>query len=240
MWQVIAVGFSLGLLGSVHCIGMCGPIALAIPVHNLPPFQRYAGIVLYNAGRVITYVFLGLIFSVIGQQLFIGNYQRMLSITIGVMIIVVLLLNILFRKQVYTFPLYRKFINRLQSSMAVFMRREHSLFSLLAIGFLNGWLPCGLVYIAISGAVALSDPAKGMLFMFGFGISTMPLMLSVSFLGNKFIKPYRLEIQRIMPVLIFCMGMLFILRGMNLGIPYLSPKIEQTSNGTDASCCHKK
>jgi sulfite exporter TauE/SafE len=240
MWATIAAGFMLGLLGSMHCIGMCGPIALALPVNHLSPLKKYTGIFLYNAGRVFTYVILGLVFSTIGQQLFIGNYQRYLSVAIGVLIILAVLLDVSHRTRFFTFPVYQRFLSKLQSSMAILLRQDNSILSLFVIGFLNGWLPCGLVYIAISAAVAISEPLKGMMFMMGFGLATWPVMVTVSWLGKKFITPYRLQLQRILPVLVICMGVLFILRGMNLGIPYLSPKIEQTAAGTDAACCHKK
>jgi uncharacterized protein len=240
MWPTLAAGFMLGLLGSMHCIGMCGPIALALPVHHLSPFKKYTGIFLYNAGRVFSYVILGLIFSAIGQRLFIGNYQRYLSIAIGILIVLAVLLDIAHRTRFVTCSVFQRFLSKLQSSMAVQLRKDNSILSLFIIGFLNGWLPCGLVYIAISAAVAISEPVKGMLFMMGFGLATWPVMVSVSWLGKKFITPYRLQLQRILPALMLCMGALFILRGMNLGIPYLSPKIEQSATGTDAACCHKK
>jgi sulfite exporter TauE/SafE len=240
MGATVAAGFVLGLLGSMHCIGMCGPIALALPVHHLSPLKKYTGILLYNAGRVFTYMILGLVFSTIGQQLFIGNYQRYLSIAIGVLIIFAVLLDLSNRNRILVIPFYQKFLSRLQSKMAGMLRQDKSILSLFGIGFLNGWLPCGLVYIAIPAAVALSEPVLGILFMLGFGLATWPVMISVSWLGKKISAPFRLQLQRILPALVLCMGILFIIRGLNLGIPYLSPKIEETETGTEAACCHKK
>lgn len=240
MGSTLAAGFMLGLLGSMHCIGMCGPIALALPVHHLSPLKKYTGILLYNAGRVFTYMILGWVFAAIGQQLFIGNYQRYLSIAIGVMIIFAVLLDLSNRSRLVVFPYYQKMLSGLQSKMATLLRKDNSVLSLFGIGFLNGWLPCGLVYIAIPAAVALSEPVQGVVFMLGFGLATWPVMVSVSWLGKKITTPFRLQLQRLLPAMILCMGILFIFRGLNLGIPYLSPKIEQTETGTGAECCHKK
>ena len=91
--ELVLAAISLGLLGSFHCIGMCGPIALALPVHQYSPFKKYLGIFLYNVGRVTTYTFLGIVFGLLGQSFFLGGFQQILSITIGVLLLLSVILT---------------------------------------------------------------------------------------------------------------------------------------------------
>ncbi len=102
--------------------------------------------------------------------------------------------------------------------------------SLFFIGMLNGLLPCGLVYMAIAGAIGTGGVAEGSLYMILFGLGTIPMLLSISLAGNIMSIAVRKRINKLIPVLVVIVGVLFILRGLSLGIPYLSPpkqKIEQ-------------
>jgi sulfite exporter TauE/SafE len=90
--MIFGAAFLLGFLGSMHCVGMCGPIVLAIPINNKNKISPYISNILYNFGRVITYSFLGLIFGFIGQSLSIIVLQSHISITFGSLILIYLLI----------------------------------------------------------------------------------------------------------------------------------------------------
>ncbi|MDX2174144.1 MAG: sulfite exporter TauE/SafE family protein [Bacteroidota bacterium] len=235
--ELLIAAISLGLLGSFHCIGMCGPIALALPVHQYSPFKKYLGILLYNLGRVSTYTFLGVIFGLLGQSFFIGGFQQIVSISIGVL----LLLSVILTKTKWfntpSFGFLYAFINKVKLQLGNLFSKK-GLHFLFFIGLLNGLLPCGLVYLGIAGAMATGNYFKGAEFMFYFGIGTVPIMFAVAFLGQFITVKFRNNIRHAMPYVVSFMAVLLIVRGLNLGIPYVSPEFEKNSN--TVSCCEKK
>lgn len=239
MWPAIAAGFMVGLLGSFHCIGMCGPIALALPVHRLGPAHKFFSVLAYNLGRMATYALLGLLFGSIGATLFIGRYQQVFSVAMGVIILLVLILPRLLNG-IQGHPWIRKYQGAVQEQLAKLFQGEKHLATLFLIGVLNGLLPCGLVYMAIAGALVAGSLPNSVVFMTAFGLATLPVMLSVTYLGQFISLQLRRQIRRLVPVVIGLMAVLLILRGLNLGIPYISPALEQTRSGTDADCCHKQ
>ena len=99
--------------------------------------------------------------------------------------------------------------------------------SLFIIGVLNGFLPCGLVYMAIAGAYSNYDIVNAMIFMLFFGLGTFPMMLSISFFG-KHLKN-KINVRKMFPFIAFIMGVLFIVRGLELNIPYLSPLFKKNN-----------
>lgn len=239
----LLAAISIGLLGSLHCVGMCGPIALALPIQGKSQSARFISILVYNAGRIITYSALGALFGLIGQGFAIFGLQQILSIILGVLILVgVLLPSVLPAKNVFTNKFHNWF-SKLKSSFAyLFTKRTRP--ALFTIGLLNGLLPCGLIYMAITGALASGSVIKGMLFMLAFGLGTLPAMFSVSWFSNIASVKFRLAITKSMPYVVSIMAVFLILRGMNLGIPYISPKIsEQTTVNVSLDkkieCCHK-
>ena len=235
--ELIIAAISLGLLGSFHCIGMCGPIALALPVHQYSPIKKYLGIFLYNLGRVTTYTFLGVIFGLLGQSFFLGGFQQILSITIGVLLLSsVVFTNVKSLNTVKGLGFIYLFINSVKFQLGNLFNKK-GLHFLFIIGLLNGFLPCGLVYLGIAGAIATGHYMKGAEFMFYFGIGTIPVMYAVAFLGQFITLKYRNHIRQAMPYVISFMAILLIVRGLNLGIPYLSPQFEKDSH--KVSCCEK-
>mgnify|MGYP005996036721 CR=1 FL=1 len=224
--SIITIAF-LGSFG--HCIGMCGPIAVSIPFSGQ---KKVLGISLYNIGRVVTYSFLGLVLSVFGNVIPLGAIQRPLSISIG---IVLLLFVILPKLKTKTFlgKHYLKFNNWVIGKMRNNLSTKSPL-SRLIFGLLNGLLPCGMVFIALSFAL-LSPSAP--LYMLFFGLGTIPSMFLLPFLAN-FKPTWRLKITQFVPYMMIFFGLIFILRGMSLGVPYLSPKYSE-SNTEVNSCCHR-
>jgi sulfite exporter TauE/SafE len=221
--------FILGLVGSLHCAGMCGPLALALPNTSNRTAAFLLGRVAYNLGRIATYCLLGFIFGLLGKTLFLAGIQRWVSITLGVM----LLAGLFASRKLSSWRPVSALVERLKSSMAV-MLRQRSFVSLAVLGLLNGLLPCGLVYVAAAGAVTTGEVLSGVGYMAAFGAGTLPMMFAISVSGKLFPVSLRLKMQRAIPVSVFVLAALLILRGMALGIPYLSPDLAQ-----QRSCCHR-
>ncbi|MDA3907380.1 MAG: sulfite exporter TauE/SafE family protein [Bacteroidales bacterium] len=212
----------LGLMGSFHCVGMCGPIALALPLNNKNWFTRIFGSLLYNVGRAITYSLMGAVFGILGEGLQLGGFQRWISVLMGSVMVLAVVFPALFRGSGKMDKYLYGYNARLKNRFGVlFTQRSYS--SLLIIGLLNGLLPCGLVYMALAGAIATGGVASGALFMFIFGLGTLPMLLLLSLAGNVVTGSFKSSINKIIPYVIVIIGILFILRGLNLGIPFISP-----------------
>lgn len=212
-----------GLLGSFHCVGMCGPIAFLLPVDRENHLKKFFQIFLYHFGRILSYAIIGLIFGLVGKGLNIFGMQQQLSILIGVLMLLVLVIpQKTFNRYNFSQPVF-KIISKVKSALGKELRKK-SPDTFLTIGFLNGFLPCGLVYMAVFGAIASGNALQGSLYMAIFGLGTIPLMTSAIYIGNFLNQQVRLRIRRAIPVFVGIMACLFIVRGLGLGIPYLSPK----------------
>lgn len=231
----IWTAFVFGLLGSFHCIGMCGPIALALPIHNYKGWQKVAGSLSYNTGRILTYAVLGTALGFIGQIFRIAKIQQVLSITMGVVILLAVLLPFVIKSRPSFYNPFYSLVGKLKSRFSKQLKKR-SFGSLFGVGLLNGLLPCGLVYLAMAGAVATTNFGGGALYMAAFGLGTLPLMFTVPLLGNFMPLTFRNTIRKAIPVVVVIFGVLFILRGMNLGIPYVSPHISEGNQSIQA--CH--
>lgn len=230
--------FMLGFVGSFHCIGMCGPIALTLPVQHLAGSKKMAGILLYNAGRISAYAILGLIFGWLGKQLYLGGLQQWLSIITGCLLLTVAGLKYTGIRWTKGGHLPNAFTTKIKSLLGRLLQQQRFR-TLYAIGFLNGLLPCGLVYLGIAGAVATGDVLKGMLFMAAFGAGTLPAMAGVTWFSHLISITVRNKMRSMIPVVVSIMGILLILRGLNLGIPYISPTLVPHSEHVVENCCHK-
>lgn len=212
----------LGLLGSFHCVGMCGPIAFMLPVDRSNTYKKVTQISLYHMGRLLSYSIIGLIFGLIGKGLNLFGFQQQLSIIIGVsMIVIVLIPYKTFNKYNASKPIY-KIVSKVKSALGSALKKKTS-DTFLTIGFLNGFLPCGLVYMAVFGAIAGGNAVEGSLYMVFFGLGTIPLMTTAIYFSNFLKGTMRQKIQKAIPVFVVLIGALFILRGLGLGIPYISP-----------------
>lgn len=229
--------FLIGLFGSFHCIGMCGPIALAIPVQDNSRLNLIVGRLLYNIGRAFTYSVIGMVFGLIGQSLSIAGPQQFISIIAGVLILLMVLLPSRLSQKIYLLKPAYQFTNAIKIKFGKLLRRKSN-YTTFLIGLLNGFLPCGLVYIAVAGAIASGGYIDGAVYMFLFGIGTIPIMLAVSLAGNFISISLRKNINKLIPVFMVVLGCLFILRGMNLGIPYVSPQIQQSEIVDETLICH--
>ena len=214
--------FILGLLGSLHCVGMCGPIAFMLPVDRSNSFKKVSQIAIYHFGRLLSYSLIGLVFGLLGKSFYLFGIQQQLSIIIGVlMIIIVILPHKVIGKYNLSKPLYR-IISKVKSSLGKALKKKTA-DTFLTIGFLNGFLPCGLVYMAVFGSIATGSLLEGSLYMILFGLGTIPLMTTAIYLGKFLNSTIKQRIQKAIPVFVVIIGVLFILRGLGLGIPYVSP-----------------
>lgn len=215
--------FILGLLGSFHCVGMCGPIAFMLPVDQNNAYKKLSQITVYHFGRLLSYSIIGLVFGLVGEGFYLFGFQQQLSIAMGIlMILVVIIPQNLFNKYNVSRPIYR-LISKVKSSLGKALKRKTA-DTFLTIGFLNGFLPCGLVYMAVFASIASGNSLNGSLYMVVFGTGTIPLMTSVIYFSYLLKNGIRKKIQKAIPALVILIGVLFIIRGLGLGIPYLSPE----------------
>lgn len=214
--------FFFGLISSLHCIGMCGPIAMMLPVDRNNQAKKVTQIVTYHLGRLSAYATIGLVFGLLGKGFFLAGIQQKLSIFIGVaMILVILIPEKRLAQYNFSKPIF-KLISKMKATLgSQFKNRSYK--SLFTIGLLNGFLPCGMVYVALFGAIAMQSPDYGVMYMLLFGLGTVPLMSSVVYLNSFLTVPIRNKIQKAIPYVAVVIGVLFILRGLGLGIPYVSP-----------------
>lgn len=233
MFMLAAI--SLGFLGSLHCIGMCGPIALALPVRDSTFMNVLRSSLLYNAGRAFTYAILGLLFGVLGQGFAFAGLQGPLSVAIGMLVFAYLLGTYFGKRRNMPFanalsPL-RKMMQKLFAG--------HRGSSLFLIGLLNGLLPCGLVYLGMAGAAATGNALQGAAFMALFGVGTFPAMLAVGLARNSISLRLRERARRLVPVFAGIMAVLLIVRGLGLDIPYVSPAVQKVNDRQVMQCCRK-
>lgn len=229
-------GFIFGLLGSFHCVGMCGPVAFLLPVDRENSLRKAGQVSLYHFGRIFSYAFIGLLFGLLGQSVGLFGLQQQLSILVGVLMIVAIVLPYKkFSKINGSGPAF-KMVSKIKSALGQNLKKKKTS-TFLSVGFLNGFLPCGLVYMAVLGAVASANALQGGLYMALFGLGTVPLMTAAVYLGNYIGTRVRQKIKKAVPVFIVIIGLLFVIRGMGLGIPYLSP-VEMTPEVTAVQSCH--
>jgi len=214
--------FILGLLGSFHCVGMCGPIAFMLPVDRTNSFRKITQIFTYHFGRLLAYSIIGLFFGLVGKSLYVFGFQQQLSIAIGVLMIIVVLIPVqTFNKYNFSKPVYN-IISKVKSSLGKALKKKTA-DTFLTIGFLNGFLPCGLVYMAVFASLAMQSTTQGSLYMVLFGLGTIPLMTTAIYIGKFLNIKAKQRIQKAIPVFVIIIGLLFIIRGLGLDIPYLSP-----------------
>jgi sulfite exporter TauE/SafE len=231
--QLIIAGLVLGIVSCLHCVGMCGPLALALPVHHLTKPGQVIAMLLYHAGRIMTYTLLGLLFGLAGRSIYLAGFQQYFSIALGC---IVLLFSLSWFMNTHKPVAWlQPFYHLVQQLMHQFLRSRQT-GSFWWLGMANGLLPCGMVYLAIAGAVSTTQTSHGVIFMFFFGTGTLPAMLALSLFKQRITLAWRLQLQKLVPWCITGMALLLILRGLNLGIPYISPLMPNAPQ--QAASCH--
>jgi sulfite exporter TauE/SafE len=224
-----------GLISSLHCIGMCGPIAMMLPVDRSNPAKKVIQIMIYHLGRLTAYASLGLIFGILGKGFYMAGIQQQLSIVVGILMITIAIVpEKVFMKYNFSKPVYRV-ISKVKSSLGSQFKRK-SPDALFTIGLLNGFLPCGMVYAALFGAIAMQDLTLGVSYMLLYGLGTIPMMSAVVYISNLLSTPFRSKMQKLIPVVTIIIGTLFILRGLGLDIAYISPSNLNLFVQANANC----
>ncbi|TCZ74859.1 sulfite exporter TauE/SafE family protein [Flaviaesturariibacter aridisoli] len=230
--ELLTSSFLIGAAGSLHCLGMCGPLALSLPLPGRTMGARLKGGLLYNGGRITTYALLGLVLGTVGEVLLRPEWQRGLSISAGALLLLYLFGG---QKRLEGAGAQAKPFLRLRSLLSGLFQK-HNYASVYSIGLLNGLLPCGTVYLALLTSFLTGGALKGGLFMAVFGMGTLPAMLLMVLWGAALGSSMRMRFRKAAPVVLGIMGVLLVLRGMNLGIPFVSPHMVAGVEG--AVGCH--
>jgi sulfite exporter TauE/SafE len=216
---------------------MCGPIAIALPVPESSNLSFFFGRILYNLGRVVSYSLLGALFGFVGQRIALAGAQQIVSIALGVIIIIAVLMPQKQKNFFIQLPIVQKVIQPLKTNIGLLFKKG-TFCSMFTIGILNGFLPCGFVYIGLAGAIASGSAITGAAVMFLFGLGTIPAMLTATVFGKYINIGIRTKLRKATPYLAMILAVLFILRGMNLGIHYISPKISTQSELSNGAHSH--
>jgi len=248
MNSTLIIGLVLGLSSSLHCIGMCGPISMVLPLKNRSVFGVFTGVLQYNIGRVFVYGILGSVIGAIGFTASLFGALQIVSIITGIAMI-----TFAWQKRLFSgFEAWDSFNGFLSKGIGNIMGSD-SPFKLLLLGSVNGLLPCGMVFIALMNAVTGGSPLNGAAAMIAFGLGTIPAMMFVGIAANRMNRSLQQRINAYVPYVLTIVGLLVCLRGMNLNIPYISPSIK-LANKTEVDkeckksnphqevqmdCCHR-
>ncbi|CAG5004238.1 hypothetical protein DYBT9275_03328 [Dyadobacter sp. CECT 9275] len=220
----------MGLLSSFHCIGMCGPIALALPVHRGNKFQQFAGLTAYNTGRAITYSALGILTGTLATSLVWIGYFRYMSVGAGVLLLCYVLYSSRLEKHFNPPLFWQKQINRLKSGMKA-MLGSKSFGGWFLLGSLNGLLPCGMVYLALVSSMATGSISGSATFMLLFGVGTWPMMMLTGYFKNLITPALRTRMRRLVPVMLSVAGIWLVVRGLAIEYP-------TTTKNNSIPVCH--
>jgi uncharacterized protein len=238
----LLAAFTLGFLGSLHCIGMCGPLMLAVPGNAQSRWKFILERLLYHFGRSIMYAVMGAVVGLFGTSIFFAGVQQNVSLIVGTTLLLTILIPMGIKAELHKFSPLTKLYTFVKTGFGVLLQKRGNL-ALFTMGLLNGLLPCGLVYTALIGATAVAQIERSAAFMVLFGIGTMPALIAVSLAGKMISVKFRPLITKAIPFFSLVVAVILILRGMNLGIPLVSPKVQQShqQNATpvqkEMDCC---
>lgn len=239
MSTFLMTALGLGFLGSLHCVGMCGPIVLCLPQVGNSKFGFVMSRLAYNLGRIVTYAALGALCGLVGQLVSLAGYQKTLSVAAGTLIILAVLLPSKFMQKVLPYNPAGVIVAKGRAWWASLLRRK-SIVSLFGIGLLNGFLPCGFLYLGLVAAATTGSAGSASLYMVMFGFGTVPALLITSIFVGLIGSGFRHRLLKLMPVAALAMGVILVLRGLSLGIPYLSPSLDaHPASATESrqDCC---
>ncbi len=232
--SAIALGFASGF----HCIGMCGPIALSMGLTKKQATNFYLQNLTYQFGRIVTYSLLGAILGIVGEGFEMAGFQQYLTIIAGILLIIMALFSFGGKDFASRIPFLSKFLFSVKSNLGRLLQKADYR-SRFTTGLLNGFLPCGMVYMALTASLAAGGVWQGASYMALFGLGTLPFMFAVVLAGNLMNQAFRIRILKAVPVIMIILGGLFILRGLELGIPYISPRAEAMTISKDHNGnCH--
>jgi uncharacterized protein len=224
MLPILIAGFTLGFAGSLHCVGMCGPLSLALPTWHLSNTLKLVSLFIYQLGRVITYSILGLIFGLAGRGIYIAGVQQWFSVTLGIFILFLAALYFIQGSHFHLSFLSRLY-NVLMKLIGKILQRNPGVSGFLFLGMANGLLPCGMVYIALAATLSFYKVYQGLGFMAMFGAGTLPAMMLIGYGGHMINSPLKKLFRKSIPFFITATGIILILRGLSLGIMFISPQL---------------
>jgi hypothetical protein len=207
----------LGLAASLHCVGMCGPLMLALPLDAAGKRHVLRQSLTYHGGRILTYAALGVLFGLLGKGMVLAGLQKGLSIGAGIFMLTMAFAAWRFEQLVTNLPGFGSFTQKVKLEISHLLRRNTG-GAVFGVGLLNGLLPCGMVYAALAGAISTTGGAEGGVFMAMFGLGTLPLMLLVTVLGRSFSVSVRQKIRIAQPILLTIAGLLLLQRGLQLDL----------------------
>jgi sulfite exporter TauE/SafE len=186
--------FLVGLLGAGHCVGMCGGIAgvLSIGTETLPAGRRLLRVIAYNAGRIASYTAAGAVAGLVGATLgglLAPETARKIAMGVSAAFLVLLALymvgrgGLLVRLEALGGRLWRYL-----KPLGLRLIPARTAGRAFGLGLVWGWLPCGLVYTALAWALASGSAARGALLMLGFGLGTLPALVSMGMAGSWMMK----------------------------------------------------
>ncbi len=210
--------FTIGLFGSLHCVGMCGPVACALPNQGSSKSALLGNALLYNLGRTVTYSLLGGLIGIVGRGLQLAGFQEIMSIVLGVMLLAIALFSINVEAKLLQLPGLNQLVFRLKSQLGRLLK-DSGVNTSFFIGLLNGLLPCGLVYMGVVGALSTGGVGSGMAYMALFGLGTFPLMLATGLAGNFAGIRFRTALRKAYPAFLVFFAVLFLFRGLNFQVP---------------------
>lgn len=233
---IFIAGFLIGVAGSLHCIGMCGPISFALPIKHLSFKKKLSWLLLYQTGRIITYAIIGLLFGILGRKIYLAGFQQWYSIVAGGVLLILALFYFLGKKNPKINLLPVRLYHHVQHVIIKILSAPKKWYSYLLLGMANGLLPCGMVYVALASTLSLSVSWQSAGFMAAFGAGTLPAMLAIGLMGQQLKPSLRIYFTRMVPGFMFLLGVLLILRGLNLGIPFISPVLPAAPG--EVTVCH--
>lgn len=229
--MLLATAIAFGFLGSLHCLGMCAPLLWAIPENPEKRTRWWINKLIYNTGRIATYALLGLIIGLIGEGVSLVGWQQHISWITGVVLILGLALSI-WGSRIRTFSSFSSLFNQKVKKGLSRTLASKTYGSQLMFGVFNGLLPCGLVYMALIASLSMTSIGGSMLYMVLFGIGTIPMMLGAAYFKKSIQSLKSISFNKLYPKIVLTIAILLIVRGMNLGIPYLSPKVGMSGDIT--------
>ncbi|MFY7845600.1 sulfite exporter TauE/SafE family protein [Chryseobacterium gambrini] len=233
---ISAIG--LGFASGFHCIGMCGPIALSMGLTKKQATNFYLQNLTYQFGRIFTYSLLGAILGIIGEGFEMAGFQKYLTIAVGILLIIMAIFSFGGKDFASKIPFFSKFLFKVKSNLGRLLQKADYR-SRFTTGLLNGFLPCGMVYMSLTASLASGGIWQGALYMALFGLGTLPFMFAVVLVGNLMNQAFRVKVLKVIPIVMIILGGLFIVRGMELGIPYISPRAEaMTISKDNQGDCH--
>jgi len=210
-----------GLLGSGHCVGMCGAFAMAIGWNTQRPVENGLRQICYGAGRAVTYSFLGAVAGFAGQRMqfrltWLESTQGVLSVIAGVLLLGAGMIS---AGWLPTIRWRRSSTSRSAgtrcSAAAQFraMLSAPSRWSVFVAGLATGFLPCGLVYALLMMAASSTSVVRGAMIMAVFALGTMPLMIATGMGSSLLSLPARTRLMKLAAASVVLMGGLTVARG---------------------------